>query len=138
MIRRAAIDAMVVEQRGSLYELDTEALSELQPDLILTQEQCDVCAVNEETVRRSAASLPGRPEVESVNPLDLEGVFAVFRRVGELIDARSKAEVLIESFENTSRWIADRRIGQAARGRPLAHVPRNLPVSSEALCSCAR
>jgi iron complex transport system substrate-binding protein len=108
----AAIDAMVVEQRGSLYELDTDALAELRPDLILTQEQCDVCAVNEATVRRAAASLPGQPEVESVNPLDLEGVFAVFRRVGELIDAQSEAEALIERFETTSRWIADRRDGQ--------------------------
>ena len=107
----AAIDAMVVEQRGSLYELDTEALAELRPDLILTQEQCDVCAVNEATVRRAAASLPGQPDVESVNPLDLEGVFAVFRRVGELIDSKSEAEALIERFETTSRWIADHRDG---------------------------
>jgi iron complex transport system substrate-binding protein len=113
----AAIDAMVVEQRGSLYELDTEALAELRPDLILTQEQCDVCALNEATVRRSAASLPHQPDVESVNPLDLEGVFAVFRRVGELIDAKSDAESLIERFETTSRWIADRRYG-----RPIPRV----------------
>ena len=42
----AAIDAMVAEQGGSLYELDGEPLAELRPDLILTQEQCDLCAVN--------------------------------------------------------------------------------------------
>jgi iron complex transport system substrate-binding protein len=111
----AAIEEMVVEQRGSLYELDSEALAELHPDLILTQEQCDVCAVNEATVRRTAASLPGHPVVESVNPLDLEGVFAVFRRVGELIDANSEADGLIERFEGTTRWITDRRNGQPAK-----------------------
>ena len=43
----AAIDAMVAEQGGSLYELDGALLAELRPDLILTQAQCDVCAVNE-------------------------------------------------------------------------------------------
>ena len=104
----AAIDAIVVEQRGSLYELDAEALAELHPDLILTQEQCDVCAVNEATVRRTAANLPGQPVVESVNPFDLEGVFSVFRRVGELIDAEDKAEELIERFGVTTRLIAGR------------------------------
>ncbi len=67
----AAIDAMVVEQKGSLYDLDKDLLAELRPDLILTQEQCDVCAVNEATVRRIAATLPGSPAVESVNPTDL-------------------------------------------------------------------
>ena len=108
----AVIDALVVEQRGSLYELDGEALAELRPDLILTQEQCDVCAVNEATVRRTAESLPGQPVVESVNPLDLEGVFAVFRRIGKLIDAEDKAGELIEQFEVTSQLIADRLEGQ--------------------------
>src|SRR3954471_9743506 len=47
-----AIDALVVAQGGSLYELDGDLLAALRPDLILTQAQCDVCAVNELTVRR--------------------------------------------------------------------------------------
>src|SRR5262249_42006937 len=56
-----AIDALVAEQGGSLYALDGGLLAELRPDLILTQAQCDVCAVNEATVRRLAADLAGAP-----------------------------------------------------------------------------
>ena len=108
----SAIDALVAQQGGSLYDLDGEALAELRPDLILTQEQCDVCAVNEATVRRTASKLPGRPAVESVNPTDLNGLFAMFRRVGELLDATDEAEALIERFEATTRLIADRLQGQ--------------------------
>ncbi|MHC5543264.1 TroA family protein, partial [Singulisphaera rosea] len=78
------IDAMVTEQGGSLYDLDGDWLASLKPDLILTQEQCDVCAVNEMTVRQVAAALPGQPRVESVNPTDLAGVHAMFRHVGKL------------------------------------------------------
>lgn len=103
-----AIDTMVAEQGGSLYELDVEGLAELRPDLILTQEQCDVCAVNEMTVRRTAATLPGTPRVESVNPTDLAGVFAMFRRVGELLDARSAADELVARFERTAAAITQR------------------------------
>jgi iron complex transport system substrate-binding protein len=101
-----AIDSMVAEQGGSLYDLDEDGLANLKPDLILTQEQCDVCAVNEQTVRRSAAKLPGNPTVESVNPTDLEGVFAMFRRVGELLDATAEAEALIEGF-SSGHWNPD-------------------------------
>jgi iron complex transport system substrate-binding protein len=105
----AEIDALVSAQQGSLYELEDEVLARLEPDLILTQEQCDVCAVNEETVRRSAARLPGSPHVESVNPTTLDGVFAMFRRVGDLLERRDKAESLIEDFCQTATEIARRR-----------------------------
>ena len=57
----AAIDAKVTESGGSLYELDGALLAELRPDLVLTQTQCDVCAVNEDAVRRVASSCPARP-----------------------------------------------------------------------------
>lgn len=109
----SAIDALVAEERGSLYVLDAEGLAELRPDLILTQEQCDVCAVNEAAVRRTAAGLPGAPHVESVNPTDLAGVFALFHRVGTLLDARDAAEALIGRFEATAATI-----GQRLGGRP--------------------
>ena len=91
----AEIDRMVVEEAGQLYDLDADLLAELRPDLILTQSQCDVCAVNEEKVRDVAERLPGSPPVESVNPTTLAGVFAMFRRIGDLLDAREKAETLV-------------------------------------------
>jgi iron complex transport system substrate-binding protein len=110
----AEIDALVAEQQGSLYELDEALLAELRPDLILTQEQCDVCAVNEATVRRAAARLPGDPHVESINPLDLGGVFEVFRRVGALLDAEAAADALISGFQATTDEIA-RRVAPSAK-----------------------
>lgn len=109
----AEIDALVAEQGGSLYDLDRELLAEARPDLILTQTQCDVCAVNEARVRDLAAGLPHPPRVESVNPTDLAGVFEVFRRVGALLDAETEADDLIGRFDSTASEIARRR-----RGRP--------------------
>ncbi len=113
----AEIDAMVADQGGHLYDLDAEALAGLRPDLILTQAQCDVCAVSEKTVRQVAAGLPGSPRVESVNPIDLAGVHAMFRRVGHLIGAREEAEALVSAFEATAAEVARRRAG-----RPVASV----------------
>lgn len=113
-VTSAEIDRLVAAQGGSLYELDADLLAALRPDLILTQEQCDVCAVNEATVRRAAASLPGSPHVESVNPTDLEGVLGMFRRVGELIGAIEATEALVGRFGATAAEVARRRAGRAA------------------------
>ena len=111
----AEIDAAVAGQGGSLYELDGDLLARLRPDLILTQEQCDVCAVNEATVRRAASALSGAVVVESVNPTDLAGVHALFRRVGDLLGARPEADVLIASFQATAAEIARRLAGRPSR-----------------------
>jgi iron complex transport system substrate-binding protein len=113
----AEIDATVAEQGGAIYELDGERLTRLRPELILTQAQCDVCAVEERTVRRWAASLPGAPHVESVNPTSLSAVHAMFRRIGELLGLPAAAEALIASFEATAAEIARRRAG-----RPIPNV----------------
>ena len=96
---------------GSLYDLDAGRLEELRPDLILTQEQCDVCAVNEKTVRRAALAIPGQPRVESVNPLDLDGLFAMFRAVGDLLDAKAAAEAILADFDRAAGEVRRRREG---------------------------
>ena len=106
------IDDLVSAQGGSLYELDGDLLESLQPDLILTQAQCDVCAVNEQAVRSCAAKLPGGPLVESVNPIDWPGVAAMFRRVGELLGRPAAGANLAHELESLARQIAEARGGQ--------------------------
>ncbi len=115
------IDAMVSDQAGSLYELDGGLLADLRPDLILTQEQCDVCAVNEATVRRAAMAIAGQPRVESVNPTTLAEVFGMFRSIGTLIDREAEADALVGRFEATAREIARRR---NSTGRLASEIPR--------------
>ncbi len=125
----AAIDRAVSEQRGSLYELDVVGLAELRPDLILTQEQCDVCAVNEATVRRVALRLPGPPRVVSVNPTDLAGVFAMFDEIAALLDARPEAEALRTAFDDLGELIVE-RAGDRDRPRVVLLEWSDPPFSS--------
>ena len=75
----AAIDRAVRERTEAglaLYELDEPRLSELAPDLIVTQAVCEVCAVSFEDVQAAAARLPSRPAVISLDPSTLDGVLA--------------------------------------------------------------
>lgn len=75
----AEIDARVRELTGrgeALYRLDERALAELEPDLILTQALCAVCAVSYDDVRTVAGRLPSTPTVLSLDPTSLDEVLA--------------------------------------------------------------
>src|SRR5947199_4167796 len=67
----AEIDAAVKERTlagESIYELDTELLMDLRPDLIVTQALCSVCAVSYEDVRQIAEEIETQPQVISLGP----------------------------------------------------------------------
>jgi len=94
----AGIDRHVrasVHAGSSLYALDDKALAALEPDLIVTQELCAVCAVSYEIVDRAAKRLRGDPRVVSLEPSSLEDVFSTIAFLGELVDARDGAARLL-------------------------------------------
>src|SRR5215831_16561021 len=67
----AEIDAAVREQVGggdAIYGLDTAALRALEPDLIVTQELCPVCAVSYDEVVKEAELIPSCPKVIALDP----------------------------------------------------------------------
>ena len=82
----AEVDAAVRErtERGeALYELDRETLAELEPDLIVTQAVCEVCAVSYDEVRAAAEELPRQAAVLSLDPSTLGEVLADVPRLAE-------------------------------------------------------
>ncbi len=88
------MDAQVRAARAegcSLYELDAAGLAELAPDVILTQDLCDVCSIDLESVRAVAASLEPAPEVVSLNPETVEGVLDDMLRVGRAVGREREA-----------------------------------------------
>lgn len=94
----SAIDDQVRElaARGAaLYEIDAPLLAELAPDLIVTQAQCDVCAVRYDDVLHLVGSQPrlAATRVLALSPLSLADVLADVRRVGEAagIDEAARA-----------------------------------------------
>jgi iron complex transport system substrate-binding protein len=107
----AEIDAAVRAQGGGLYHLDAHALAASAPDLVLTQAQCDVCAVGEARVRDVAAALPGHPRVLAVNPTNLAGVRAMILEVAALLgpDATARAATWVADFDHLAATLAASR-----------------------------
>jgi len=93
----AEIDAEVkrVTAAGrALYELDADRLAELEPDLIVTQAVCEVCAVSYDDVVVVAARLPGRPAVVSLDPSTLAEVLADCERLAEAAGVAAAGDAL--------------------------------------------
>ncbi|MGH7937209.1 MAG: ABC transporter substrate-binding protein, partial [Bryobacteraceae bacterium] len=72
-----------LRERGTLFTIDEPLLLQLQPDLILTQQLCDVCAIGYGTVARLAATLPGPPRLVNLEPSSLSDIFGDIQRIAE-------------------------------------------------------
>ena len=105
------IDAAVsgtLEMRGSLYELDLPLLEELQPDLILSQRLCDVCAVSSDRVEKAVAGLKSRPRVLNLEPHSLEGILEDISTVGQAIGAEASADALVQHLRRRIDAVAQK------------------------------
>jgi iron complex transport system substrate-binding protein len=92
------IDAAVrasVEGEGTIYELDTELLRELEPDLIVTQELCPVCAVTYDEVVKEAGRIPSCPKVIALDPKTVGETMGDIRTVAAATGARDAALDLV-------------------------------------------
>jgi iron complex transport system substrate-binding protein len=83
----------------SIYEVFDDVLERLQPTHILTQVQCEVCAVSLRDVEESIASrLASAPQIVALNPASLADIWNDFRRVGEAVGV--PAEPLIVQLQS--------------------------------------
>ena len=112
----AAIDRQVREflERGeSLYSVDFELLRAIQPDIIVTQDLCHVCAATPDDLGAALAHLERQPEVVTLNPHSLADVCADIRTVGEATGRAERAAVYRAGSPST-----------AERGCRLRHLGR--------------
>src|SRR5436309_6412718 len=78
----------------SIYAIDVEQLQTLQPDVIFTQTQCEVCAVSERDVVQAIEQLTGlQPRVVSLAPHRLRDVWEDVLRVGQALNSAEKAQI---------------------------------------------
>jgi iron complex transport system substrate-binding protein len=114
------IDASVralVREGLSVYRVDADRLRELAPDVILTQDQCEVCAASLADVEAALAGWTGvRPRIVSLRPQGLGDVFVDIQRVADALDAPEQGRSLTVRLANRIAEIGERS------GR-LAHRP---------------
>ena len=95
---------------GAVFEIDADRLDALDPDLVLTQGTCSVCAVDATFVRTTVSEIDASPDVLTVDPHSIDDVLEMGRRIGEAAGIQQTAQHLTADLTNR-----------------LATLDRNLP-----------
>jgi iron complex transport system substrate-binding protein len=109
----AAIDAEVRRLRDAgraVIAVEADVLRRLAPDLVITQDLCEVCAVSDGAVHRLAAALDPPPRVLSLTGRTIEGVMADMRAVGRALDLDAEGDELTAGLRS--------RLARLRRGAP--------------------
>ena len=105
---------------GALYDFDQAALIELRPDVIVTQSQCDVCAVRYQDVVdfvQAESALAGT-RIIPLNPQSLGDVFADVRQVGEALGFADRARQYLAELQERVAAVRNRTVQLPIEDRP--------------------
>ncbi len=108
------IDERVVESMAhghGLYSIDKSLLREKKPDVVITQELCDVCSVSLRDVLSTISDLSSSCDVVSLKPRGLKGVLEDVLTVGRACGAEHAAEELVDSLEARIEAVRQRAKG---------------------------
>jgi iron complex transport system substrate-binding protein len=113
----ADIDARVraiVRDGLSVYRVDGEALKGLAPDIIVTQDHCEVCAVSLSDVEAATCTWTGRPvEIVSLKPDSMADVYADIGRVARRLGTAEAGETLVRDMARRLDAVSARVAGRA-------------------------
>ncbi len=114
----ARIDELVNRNRSegkSIYLIDSEHLSEMKPDLIITQGLCDVCAVSENEVTEICEVLENSPEILSLNPTTIGEILDSIVLLGEATQTKEKASQLVDDLRKRIETVEKKLSGERYR-----------------------
>ena len=98
-----------------LYALDETLFRQAQPDLVITQDLCHVCAVTPGQLQAALHSLPRAPTVLTLNPTRLDHVLTDVERIGEAVGKASASRALSSSLRSRLESIRDQVAPAATR-----------------------
>ena len=120
MIGSGEIDRRVgdlLRSKQSLYALDDKLFVDSEPDIILTQGLCDVCALDYNDVVQAARSLARDPTIISLDPHCLADILTDVLRIGEATHRSRQAESLVQKLRDRIEAVRDRTARSASQPR---------------------
>ena len=82
-----------------LYRLNDQRLIDVQPDVILTQDLCHVCAVTPDQLAQAMTALPDAPRLVTLNPTSLEDMLRDIERIAQTVGAADRGQRLRRSLQ---------------------------------------
>ena len=109
------IDQKILELVSSgkdIYELQVKNLKKANPDLIISQEICEVCSAYTNQVNNAMKILSKKPEVFAMNPHDIDGILNNIEEISKKIHVPEKGKELVESLKRRIKFCKERQISQ--------------------------
>ncbi|WP_439028542.1 ABC transporter substrate-binding protein [Haloarchaeobius sp. DT45] len=125
------IDRQVHEARsehGSVYGIDVDLLDDLDPDLVVTQGMCDVCAVDEGMVEEAVERIDANPDILSTDPHSLSDIYDDVERIGSALGRETEAADLVESLQSRVAAVEERARADGCEQKHLAVLDWTDPV----------
>ena len=115
-VRGALVSAL------SVYDVDAEKLGQLRPDVVVTQDLCDVCAVSADDVQSALARLTQRESIRlvSLRPTRLADMFDDLQRVADALEQTARGVAAREDLERRVRSIGERAARAPSRPRVVS------------------
>jgi iron complex transport system substrate-binding protein len=114
----AEIQSEIAKLAGAgqaLYDVDAEEMAGLKPDLIITQDQCPVCAVSLDDVEKAVMAMGREVPVVTVRPTGLADIPADIRTIATAVGAEDKAAFILHDMDRRMASVGKR--AKAARGK---------------------
>ncbi len=121
----AEIDRRVLETaetEAGVYEIDVETLEDLEPDAIVTQGMCDVCAVDEAVVADAVDRISADPEIVPTDPHSVGDVLDDLERIGRMAGREERARAVRADLESRIDAVRNRTADIGAEDRPRVAI----------------
>ena len=108
---------------GAVYDLDLDQLAALQPDLVVTQATCDICAVDASQVHEAVTQIAAEPAVLTLDPHSFSDVLDDIQRIGDVINESEAAAILTTQLQTrVERIETQTETAVESNGRPRTAV----------------
>jgi iron complex transport system substrate-binding protein len=98
----------LLQEVPSVYRIDADVLKSLAPDVLITQTQCDVCAVSFDEVQRVACEYLETPaEIIALEPNWLSDVYSDIQRVADAVGVSERGTALVQQMQTRMQAIVD-------------------------------
>ena len=100
------------EKGEDIYKLVTQNVSDAKPDLIISQEICEVCSAYTNQVKNAIEILDEKPEIYSMSPHDINGILKCVTDIAEKINEEKRGREIVNSLNSRINRIKDVKISK--------------------------
>ena len=98
-----------------IYNLNEENLLNARPDLIISQDICEVCSAHTDHVKRAVDILEKKPDVYTMNPHDIDEILKSIEEISKKIDKEKEGTSLVDSLRKRVRFVKDQAFEKIPR-----------------------